>query len=79
MKAKLMSILDTNEPSKQLYGVKITGLKRSIFLMQNDGFYETTNKTECVKMVKETNKYLNDNTEIETQLRENKDIMGIKI
>jgi hypothetical protein len=72
-------MLDSNNPEVNLYGVKITGLRRLIMGIDKDGVIALPDKKEAQKQVKLFNEYLITNQSVETKLRENKDIQGIKI
>jgi hypothetical protein len=79
MKAKLMFIGDSDNSKPILFGVKFIGLRRPIFLMEGKSFFETGDKDKCLEKVKEVNSYIKKNPELESQLRANKDIVGVKI
>ena len=48
-----MNLIDTNEPSKQLFGVKITDKRKTVYLFDKakKSFWETHDKNECLSMV----------------------------
>lgn len=79
MKAKLMKVLDMNEPEKELFGVKILGLRRSIYGTDVNGIISIPDKIEARKLVQKFNKKIEENPQIEIKLRENKTIQGVRI
>ena len=79
MKAKLMKVLDINEPEQELFGVKITGLRRPIFGTDGTGIISIPDKKEAEKLVQQFNQKLEATPQIEIKLRENKTIQGVRL
>ena len=79
MKAKLMKVLDINEPEKELFGVKITGLRRPIFGTDKTGIISIPDKKEAQNLVQQFNEKIEANPQIEIKLREDKTIQGVSL
>jgi hypothetical protein len=79
MKAKIMKVLDNNNPEKELFGVKITGLRRPIFGADENGIISISDKKEVESLIKQFNKKFESNPQIEIKLRENKTIQGVRL
>ncbi len=79
MKAKLMKVLDINEPEKELFGVKITGLRRPIFGIDETGIISIADKKEAKNLVCKFNEKIETNPQIEIKLRDDKTIQGVRL
>ena len=79
MQAKLIEVLDINEPEKQFFGVRITGLRRPIFGSDDNGIIARTDKKEVKDLVKQFNEKFEANPSFENKLREDKTIQAVKI
>ncbi len=82
MKAKLMNVLDINEPEKKLFGVKIIGIGRPLFvgISGEPGYYATEDKREALKLAETCDKWIGfQGQRLIDKLKENKDIVIVKI
>lgn len=79
MKAKLIKVLNVEKPEMDLFGVRITGLRRKIYGYDSNGLISKPNKDEVLTLINEFNNKFIMNPQIETQLREDKTIQAVKI
>jgi hypothetical protein len=79
MKAQMMKVIDINDLEKELFGVKIIGLRRPIFGMIGKDFISNPDKKEVIKLVKQFNDKFKSNPNIEMKLREDKSIQGVRM